>query len=227
MYYPNIFICGPSGTGKSTSLRNLDPEKTCIINVEMEPLPFSHASDFTKQIDVPSLEVFRKAFEKAIDSKDIDIIVIDSFTSLAELMYETVVMAAPKQGDGILMAWAQYKDKLHQILKQGKRCKKIVVFIGHEDVIQDDKSRILKTIFVQGSLKGKVGKEFNIVLWTKVNEYDKLTEDENRYFFITNNDGVHPAKTPDGMIKDMHIPNDLNEVIKLVKSYYKSGKGKN
>ena len=37
---PNIFICGPSGTGKSTSMRNLPPERTVILNTEQKALPF-------------------------------------------------------------------------------------------------------------------------------------------------------------------------------------------
>lgn len=35
-----IGIVGDSGKGKSTSLRNLDPETTVIINVSGKPLPF-------------------------------------------------------------------------------------------------------------------------------------------------------------------------------------------
>ena len=33
-------VVGKSGSGKSTSLRNLDPQKTFIINVANKPLPF-------------------------------------------------------------------------------------------------------------------------------------------------------------------------------------------
>ena len=35
-----IAVVGASGSGKSTSLRNLDPETTFIINVAGKPLPF-------------------------------------------------------------------------------------------------------------------------------------------------------------------------------------------
>jgi len=35
-----IGILGDSGKGKTTSLRNLDPEETVIINVSGKPLPF-------------------------------------------------------------------------------------------------------------------------------------------------------------------------------------------
>lgn len=35
-----IAIVGQSGTGKSSSLRNLNAEETFIINVASKPLPF-------------------------------------------------------------------------------------------------------------------------------------------------------------------------------------------
>jgi len=38
-----IAIVGPSGTGKSTSIRTLDPKETFIINVARKELPFKGA----------------------------------------------------------------------------------------------------------------------------------------------------------------------------------------
>ena len=35
-----IAIVGQSGTGKSSSIRNLDPTETFIINIASKPLPF-------------------------------------------------------------------------------------------------------------------------------------------------------------------------------------------
>ena len=35
-----ILIIGESGSGKSTSLENLDPKSTFIINVGQKPMPF-------------------------------------------------------------------------------------------------------------------------------------------------------------------------------------------
>jgi len=44
-------VIGPSGTGKSSSLRNLDPKETFVINVANKPLPFKsfkrHYKPFT------------------------------------------------------------------------------------------------------------------------------------------------------------------------------------
>jgi len=35
-----VFVVGKSGTGKSTSLRNLNPDETVIINTDQKALPF-------------------------------------------------------------------------------------------------------------------------------------------------------------------------------------------
>ena len=45
-----IAVMGSSGTGKSTSLRNLNPKETCIINVSKKPLPFRNAKAYTEGI---------------------------------------------------------------------------------------------------------------------------------------------------------------------------------
>ena len=37
--------------------------------------------------------------------------------------------------------------------------------------------------------------------------------------FVTNDDGVYPAKSPVGMF-DLYIPNDLGLVVDKVKEYY-------
>ena len=38
-----VLIMGESGSGKSTSLRNFEPEEISILNVAGKPLPFSQA----------------------------------------------------------------------------------------------------------------------------------------------------------------------------------------
>src|SRR6266487_4565190 len=85
MFTP-ILIIGPSGSGKSTSLRNLDPSKTAIINIERKILPFPNAKEFKNQIFCKSTQEVEVAFNKFLIDKEIDIIVIESFTSYDEMI---------------------------------------------------------------------------------------------------------------------------------------------
>jgi len=224
MYDPLIFVAGPSGSGKSTSLRNLDPEKTIIINTENEPLPFPDGYKFKKMVKVKNLANFRTALKKALESTEADVIIIDSFTSLVEFLYRAVVGSADKTGDGSFAAWEQYKEKILQILLQCKDTGKIIVFLGLDETILDEKRRRFKTVMVQGSLKGLIQKEFGVMLWAKVLSMDAVEHKHERYVFVTNSDGVCEAKTPMDMFDDLHIPNCLNTVIQEVKKYHKGEK---
>src|ERR1700684_577226 len=46
----SILIIGPSGSGKSSSLRNLDPNKTFVLSVIDKPLPFKGYTKHYKAI---------------------------------------------------------------------------------------------------------------------------------------------------------------------------------
>ena len=69
MFKPNIFICGFSGSGKSFSLRNLDPETTIVINTERKVLPFRGAAKFTKTLNTSDVRKFEAALDKALKSE--------------------------------------------------------------------------------------------------------------------------------------------------------------
>lgn len=59
--------------------------------------------------------------------------------------------------------------------------------------------------------------KFEIVLYGKTtfNEKEKRADKQ----FVTNDDGMYPAKSPIGMF-DMYVPNDLGYIIDKVKEYY-------
>jgi len=208
---PNIFICGPSGSGKSTSLRNLDPESTIVINTERKALPFRGAALFRKQVQPANLEQFAIAFDRALQS-NARVVVVDSFTSLAEFVYLDVIRYEVQDTRA---AWGRYKDTLHDILLQAKVPDKTVVFLGVEATTQDDNLRVIRTVDVQGSLRGKVEKEFELVLWAQ-------PQGESVYQFLTNTDGRCTAKSPMGMFTERLIDNDLDAVLTAIENYYTS-----
>ena len=65
MNKPIIGIVGGSGTGKSTSLRNLPADKTTIIDLERKGFPFKEAKQFDI-ISVDKIPDVNPAIEKAI-----------------------------------------------------------------------------------------------------------------------------------------------------------------
>lgn len=78
-----IGIVGASGTGKSSSLRNLDPNKTFIINVQGKQLPFKgsavkYNAEAKNIAAIDSWNIVSKYLQGISDSRpEIDTIVID------------------------------------------------------------------------------------------------------------------------------------------------------
>jgi hypothetical protein len=94
MNKPLIGIVGSSGSGKSTSLRNLPIDKTIIVDLERKGLPFREAKNF-QIITANTLPDIDKAIDTAI--KNADIVIIESFTKYCEILIEgeaTVVVTA-------------------------------------------------------------------------------------------------------------------------------------
>ena len=59
-----ILICGKTGTGKTTSIRNLNPEETVIFKVINRTLPFKYAGKYVENrnlFNTPSYEDVLKA----------------------------------------------------------------------------------------------------------------------------------------------------------------------
>ena len=80
-----IGIVGSSGTGKSTSLRNLSPDKTHIIDLERKGLPFPNAGKF-KVTSCSNIKEFDKALDTALADEKCEVIVIESFTKYTETL---------------------------------------------------------------------------------------------------------------------------------------------
>lgn len=215
MKKPNIFICGSSGTGKSTSLRNLDPERTIVLNVEQKQLPFKSASRFKRQAMISSIEQFDKYFTGAIknEKNDCDVVVIESFTSLCEM-----IMAKSRKINTGYDVFNYFNDKVWDIVQKSKQADNYVVFLGIDQTEQTDTGETWRYVKVEGQkLKGTIEKEFVIVLFTVPHLGEK---NEIEYQFVTKGDLTRSAKSPMEMLPD-RMTNDLAEVIKLSEEYYK------
>jgi hypothetical protein len=210
---PNIFVVGASGTGKSTSIRGLDPKRTIILNTEQKALPFRGAGKFKMNVPIADVDEFEDAFKRALESDKADVIVIESFTSLTEHIYRDL----GKAYFGFDF-WDAYKKELMRILHMSKNTDKYVIMLGIDQVLEGSGGVEERFISVDGSLKKKVEKEFVIVLFS-----DCVTEEGKPvYRFITNKQqGFEHAscKSPMEMLPET-MGNDLGEVIKSVDKYY-------
>ena len=209
---PNIIIAGPSGSGKSSSMRNLQPKRTAVLNTERKQLPFKNANEFMN-VPIKSVSEFHSALDKAMESDKIKTIVIESFTSLIEIIFREADIRY--KGFDV---WSYYNKGIDKILDKSKNSDKHVIFTAIDGVYDGDNGVEERYVAVDGNRwKKRVEKEFVIALFTDVHKGDEGV----KYRFRTNTTGRDSAKSPMGMFEDLHIDNCLKEVISKCEEYYK------
>ena len=210
-----IGIVGGSGTGKSTSLRNLPPDKTYIIDLERKGMPFPKKFPYTAPCS--STTEFDAALKDALADESCEVIVIESFTKYVE----TLIALAQASFKGFDV-WSYYNRMIRATLDKVKNDHAAVIFTAIDEIVQiaqtNGDTYNVRRVKVQGKQhEGCIEKEFLMVLFTEV----KRDKDGNtRYVFQTNSDGITSAKTPMGMFPEAYIDNDVNVVIEAAKKYY-------
>jgi len=208
-----VLIVGPSGNGKSSTFRTLPPEETVIINTERKPMPFRNFTKF-KNINISRYKDFTKVMKELATSKKYKYVVIDSFTSLTEIVgkYTDTVFTGFEQ-------WKQYNVLLQDALWLIKDLPQQVFMTGIPEYLEngDEPEGYIR---VKGKeLKyGGTEKEFAIVLWTSL-----ASDDEGNitgYMLDTKPSKLRSSKSPDGMFEDRLIPNDAKAVADAIEKYY-------
>lgn len=211
-----VAVVGPSGSGKSSSLRNLDPKKTIILDGERKGFPFRNTHEF-RILPFDSPGKFDQQFKVAIDTEGIELIVVESFTKYAE-MVKTFCQNTYKGFD----IWSNYAKIIRGTLNKVKNEKAVIVFTAIDENIKDSDNITGRIISVDGrELQGKIDPEFLIIFYTKVIKDPK--EGKMIYNFMTNSDGTTTAKSPMGMFDGPLVANDLNWCLEQARAYFKNG----
>lgn len=207
-------ILGESGTGKSTSLRNINPTEAILIKPIGKPLPFKsndwkawdknkkQGSVFTSDKWDALVAVIKRAHEY---SKRI--VIIDDFQYVMsnEFMRRSEEKSFDKFTEIGRHAWEVIKAA--QDAPDDLR----VYFLAHTE--ETPMGRIkMKTIGKMLDEKITVEGMFTIVIRT-------LTRDD-QFFFTTKNNGSDTVKTPMGMFDSNEIDNDLAFVDAKICDYY-------
>lgn len=224
-----LCIYGESGTGKSTSLRNLNPETTFIISTTGKPLPFrawkKKYIPFT--IDKDSKELsgnyyvssnWEKILKmlKIINAKmpHITTVVIDDMQYI--LSYEFVDRATEVG----YTKFSELAQHLMEILRYAEQMREdcTMCFLTHSENAgtEIDPKYVIKTVGKLLAEKVTLEGLFTYMFCTKVEEGD---DGKMQYKLITNNDGKCLAKTPMGMFEELEIDNDLNQILEKIKEY--------
>ena len=199
-----VMILGESGTGKSTSLRNMAPDDVALIQIIDKPLPF-RAKGWRPFVS-DDWQKIKQAISKA-SANGRSVIVIDDFQYLManEFMRSHNIKGFDKFTDIAYHAWDVMKHA--QTLPSHVR----VYFLSHTTTDDQGKTKA-KTIGKMLDEKITVEGLFTIVLRTLKNDLG--------YFFTTQNNGADTVKSPLGMFEGNQIENDLKAVDDLIVDYY-------
>ena len=222
----SVLVIADSGSGKSTSIRDLDPKETFIINIANKPLPFkgwkknytmiSKDNQKGNMTGVSSAAGIIKAMMHVNDKMPhIKNLVIDDWQYMSSFEYFD---RADEKGYDKFTSIAK---NLAQVAKLPKDMREdlYIFFLTHSEESTDvNGHRKVKAKTVGKMIDNALTLEglFSIVLFGKVvkGEDDKLS-----YVFETANNGENTCKSPAGMFDDTRIDNSLKVVKDAIIEY--------
>jgi len=222
----SVLVIAESGSGKSTSIRSLDPKETVIINIANKPLPFRGWKSKYKLLDkanpdgnllnVSSGPGVFKAMQHVSDKMPhIKQLVIDDWQYMSSFEY------FDKANEKGYDKFTQIAANLAQVAKLPKDLREdlTVFFLTHAEESTDiNGNRKVKAKTVGKMIDNALTLEglFSIVLFGKIRKEDDGTL---HYGFETQNNGENTCKSPMGMFEDSFIPNDLQYVKDAIVAY--------
>jgi hypothetical protein len=202
-------ILGQSGTGKSTSLRNLNPDDVLLIQVVKKPLPFRSAGWKYLSKDGGSIYVSDnpEVIIKRMQQTTRPIIVIDDYQYVManEYMRRSQETGFTKFTEIGRKTWDVFTAATQ--LADNKR----VYILSHTEENDAGKTKI-KTIGKMLDEKITLEGMVTICLQTAI-----INE---QYVFMTKNNGHNTVKSPIGLFDHEHVENDMSAVDKAICEYY-------
>lgn len=197
-----VFILGDSGSGKSTSLRNLTDKDVNVVSVTGKELPFK------TDIKIYHPQTYEQVI-KAVEAASKPIVVIDDANYLMS-NFEFATINESGYGKFARNALGMV-NVFNAIIN--KESDQTFYVMAHTEQNEEGHLRF-KTTGKMVSEKYNPAGVTNIVL-------EALFDDQSESFvFRTRADG-RGVKSPLGMFTEQFVPNDLKEVNKTITEFYK------
>ena len=197
-------ILGESGSGKSCSLRNFEPEEIGIFNIAGKPLPFK------KQLKKVNNAKYGDILKALNDTKLKTYVIDDSQYLMAFEMFDRAKEVGYNKFTDVALNFRNLVD----FIIRGTPNDVIVYFLHHTEITDAGKIKAKtsgKMLDNQLTLEGL----FSIVLLCKT--------DGQEHYFETQSDGYTTCKSPLEMFKPK-INNDLKMVDTVIREYYELNK---
>ena len=198
-----VLILGASGSGKSASLRNFEPEEVGIFNVASKPLPFR------KQLPVVNRAGYGSIIQALRQPSRTAYVIDDSQYLLAFEFFNRAKETGYQKFTDIAL---NFRNLIQFIIDQTPP-DVIVYFLHHTESAEDGRLKA-KTIGKMLDEKLTVEGLFSIVLLCRA--------EKDRHYFVTQSEGYSTAKSPMEMFP-AEIDNDLKMVDSTIREYYEIG----
>lgn len=194
-----VLVMGPSGSGKSASLRNFGAGEIGVLNVAGKPLPFRSAI---------------RTADNAGYGKIINTLRANNLRAYA--IDDSQYLMGFEEMDSTKTGFEKFNSigfnfiGLVRSIATNTNHDTIVYFLHHTEVGDDGriKAKTLgKLIDNHYTLEGL----FSVVIMTDV--------DKDQYEFVTQSMGISTAKSPMGMLP-ARMPNDLKQVDTAIREFY-------
>ena len=221
----SVLIIGNSGSGKSTSLRNLDPKETFIINPANKSLPFKgwkkKYTVFSKENTKGNMALYNtaqgilKCMQYVSDKMPhIKVLIVDDFQFMSA--FEFYDRAHEKGFD----KFTQIATNLAAAsrLPMSLRDDLYIFFMTHPEEVDINGVKHVKAKTLGKMVDNSLTLEglYSVVLFCSA---VKQKDESIVYGFSTQTDGANTCKSPMGMFDDSFIPNDIKYVLDCMIAY--------
>ena len=211
-----VLIMGESGSGKTYSIKNLNPDEVGIFLCEKNRLPFKKKFNTYKlknakgEINGREVTVWpAQLIVNNLKSPKLKIYVIDDSQYL--MANEYFDRAAEQGYNKYTDIGVHFRDLIHTV-NNDLPDDVVVYFLHHTEMDSNTGKTKAKTIGRMLDEKLTVEGLFDIVLRAGV--------EGTQHFFQTQSSGMDTAKSPEEMFADSRIPNDLKLVDDAIREYY-------
>ena len=205
----SVLIIGKSGSGKSSSLRNLDADEYSLVNPLKKELPFKTS---VKGLESDNYELIKKFITETPKK----IVVIDDSNYLLTNQF---MRNHSKGGSGnaVFGVYNELADNYWNLVQHQKNTDggKIIFNFMHEDETESG-SIIPKTVGKLLNDKVCIEGMYTIVL--------RAMYKDGKHIFRLKTDGNDCVKTPIGMFEEEECDNDLKYIVEKIREYYELDK---
>lgn len=213
-----VLIVGSTGTGKTTSLRNLPLEKTAYIDVDRKSIKaFPNMDKFRQWAKLDYIDHVLPGIDALEADPNIEYVVIDTLSFMLDMFVAQKVDTAADTRE----AWGQYKKFYKELIHKIKSGTKSYIILAHDKSSYNEQSMEIKTqAYAQGSIFGQVEADFAVVAYT----HKYVGEDGlPAYGFLvgpTKETLALSAKSPMGMFTEPLIKNnDVQLLLEAIDAY--------